>query len=251
MFDLSDRVVVVTGGNAGIGLGMARALVAAGATVSVWGRRADRNDAAVAELEALGGTAGSEIVDVAEENQVESAMAATLERFGRVDTMIANAGMGGAAAMLDQTLEGWRRVLAVNLDGAFLCFRAATRHMVDRGGGGALVAVSSTSAIHGAAGNQAYSVSKTGLLALVRGLAVEFARHGIRANSLLPGWTETEMTEPLLGWEKFTSATTARTPVRRWGVPDDYGAAAVFLSDPTLTFHTGDSVVVDGGYTIF
>jgi NAD(P)-dependent dehydrogenase (short-subunit alcohol dehydrogenase family) len=113
------------------------------------------------------------------------------------------------------------------------------------------VAVSSTSAIHGAAGNQAYSVSKTGLLALVRGLAVEFARHGIRANSLLPGWTETEMTEPLLGWEKFVSATTARTPVRRWGVPEDYGAAAVFLSDPSLTFHTGDTIVVDGGYTVF
>ncbi len=251
MFDLTDRVVVVTGGNAGIGLGMARALVGAGAGVSVWGRRGERNAEAVAELESLGGDASSEVVDVADEAQVEAAMAATLDRFGRVDTMIANAGVGGAAAMLDQTLEGWRRVMAVNLDGAFLCFRAATRHMVERGGGGALVAVSSTSAIHGAAGNQAYSVSKTGLLALVRGLAVEFARHGIRANSLLPGWTETEMTEPLLGWEKFVSATTARTPVRRWGVPEDYGAAAVFLSDPSLTFHTGDTIVVDGGYTVF
>ncbi len=251
MFDLTDRVVVVTGGNAGIGLGMARALVAAGATVVVWGRRADRNAAAVDELRALGGLAGAVEVDVADEEQVDAATAATLERFGRIDTMIANAGISGGAPITEQTLEGWRRVLSVNLDGAFLCFRAAARHMVERGDGGALVGVSSTSAIHGAPANQAYSVSKTGVLSLVRGLAVELARHGIRANSLVPGWTETDLTAPLLGWERFVEATTARTPVRRWGTPDDFGAAAVFLSDPTLTFHTGDCVVVDGGYTVY
>ncbi|MFZ4432174.1 MAG: SDR family NAD(P)-dependent oxidoreductase [Microthrixaceae bacterium] len=251
MFDLTDRVVVVTGGNAGIGLGMARALVAAGATVVVWGRRADRNAAAVDELRALGGIAGAFEVDVADEGQVDAAAAATLDRFDRIDTMIANAGIGGATPFTQQTLEGWRRVMAVNLDGAFLCFRAAARHMVERGGGGALVGVSSTSAIHGAPANQAYSVSKTGILSLVRGLAVELARHGIRANSLVPGWTETDLTAPLLGWEKFVDATTARTPVRRWGTPDDFGAAAVFLSDPTLSFHTGDCLVVDGGYTVF
>jgi NAD(P)-dependent dehydrogenase (short-subunit alcohol dehydrogenase family) len=123
--------------------------------------------------------------------------------------------------------------------------------MVDRGVGGSLVGVSSTSAIHGAPANQAYSCSKTALLALVRGLAVELARHRIRCNSIMPGWTETDMTAPLQGWEKFMQSTTARTPVRRWGVPDDFGAAAVFLADPTQAFHTGDCLVVDGGYTIF
>jgi len=251
VFDLTDRVVVVTGGNAGIGLGMSRALVGAGATVVVWGRRADRNASAVDELRALGGLAAAVEVDVADEEQVAAATVSTLDRFDRIDTMIANAGIGGAAPFTEQTLEGWRRVLSVNLDGAFLCFRAAARHMVERGGGGALVGVSSTSAIHGAPANQAYSVSKAGVLSLVRGLAVELARHGIRANSLVPGWTETDLTAPLLGWEKFVDATTARTPVRRWGTPDDFGAAAVFLSDPTLTFHTGDCVVVDGGYTVF
>jgi hypothetical protein len=141
--------------------------------------------------------------------------------------------------------------MAVNLDGAFLCFRAATRVLVDQGEGGALVGVSSTSAIHGAPANQAYSSSKAALLSMVRGLAVELARHGIRANSVMPGWTETDMTAPLFGWEKFMAATTARTPVRRWGTPDDFGAAAVFLCDPTQTFHTGDCLVVDGGYTVF
>jgi NAD(P)-dependent dehydrogenase (short-subunit alcohol dehydrogenase family) len=251
MFDLSDRVVVVTGGNGGIGLGMARALVDAGAAVSVWGRNADKNAAAVGELTARGGRAVAVEVDVADEEQVDAAMAATVGQLGRLDTMVANAGIGGGAPFVDQTLDGWRRVTSVNLDGAFLCFRAAARVLVDQGQGGALVGVSSTSAIHGASANQAYSASKTALLALVRGLAVELARHDIRANSLMPGWTETDMTAPLFGWEKFMAATTARTPVRRWGTPDDFGAAAVFLCDPTLSFHTGDCLVVDGGYTIF
>ena len=182
---------------------------------------------------------------------VDAAMAATLATFGKVDSMFANAGVSGGAPFLDQTLDGWRAVTSVNLDGAFLTLQAAARHLVDRGEGGSLVAVASTSAIHGAPANEAYSASKAGVVSLMRGLAVEFARHGIRANSLIPGWTETDLTQPLLGWEKFMAATTARTPVRRWGLPSDMGPVAVFLADPTLTFHTGDCVVVDGGYTVF
>lgn len=251
MFDLTDRVVVVTGGNGGIGLGMARAVAGAGAAVSVWGRNEDKNADAVAQLRDLGADADAVAVDVSDEAAVAAAMAATVDRFGAVDSLFANAGIGGGAPFVDQTLEGWHRVMSVNLDGAFLCFRAAARHMVERGGGGSLVGVSSTSAIHGAPANQAYSCSKTALLALVRGLAVELARHRIRCNSIMPGWTETDMTAPLQGWEKFMRSTTARTPVRRWGVPDDFGAAAVFLADPTQAFHTGDCLVVDGGYTIF
>lgn len=251
MFDLSGRVVVVTGGNGGIGLGMGRALVEAGAAVAVWGRNTDKNAAAVAELTDLGGRAASFVVDVADPAQVDAAMAGTVDELGRVDSLFANAGTFGPAPFLDQTLEGWRQVMSVNLDGAFLCLQAAARQLVAQGEGGSLVAVSSTSAIHGAAGNEAYSCSKTALLALMRGLAIELARHGIRCNSLLPGWTETDMTAPLTGWQKFMDATTARTPVRRWGVPADMGPAAVFLADPTHTFHTGDCVVVDGGYTVF
>jgi len=251
VFDLSGRVVVVTGGNGGIGLGMARALAAAGADISVWGRDATKNAVAVAELSALGVRAESCAVDVANEEQVDAAMADTVSAFGRIDSLFANAGIGGVTPFVDQTLEGWRHVMAVNLDGAFLCFRAAVRQLIDQGEGGSLVGISSTSAIHGAAANQAYSCSKTAMLALVRGLAVEMARHQIRCNSLLPGWTETEMTAPLFGWEKFMDATTARTPARRWGRPEDMGAAAVFLADPTLSFHTGDCIVVDGGYTVF
>lgn len=248
---LHGRVVVVTGGNGGIGLGMGRGLVDAGAAVAVWGRNPAKNAAACEELRGLGGEAEAWEVDVADAGQVGTAMAGTLERFGVVDAMIANAGVGGPAPFLEQTLDGWRRVMAVNLEGAFLCFQAACRHMVERGEGGALVAVSSTSAFQGAPANQAYSCSKAGMLALVRGLAVEMARHGIRANSILPGWTHTDMTAPLAGWEKFMRNTTERTPVRRWAEPDDYAAAAVYFADPTLGFHTGDAVVIDGGYSIY
>lgn len=244
-------MVVVTGGNRGIGLGMARGLTRAGAAVAVWGRDAARNDEAVEQLRSTGGSATSHVVDVAAEEQVESAMEATIAAHGRLDAMVANAGIGGGAPFVDQTLEGWRRVFEVNLDGAFLCLRAAVRRLVDQGEGGALVGVSSTSAIHGAPANQAYSCSKAAILSLMRGLAVELARHGIRANTIMPGWVETEMTAPLMGWEKFIRNTTDRTPVRRWGDPADFAEAAAYLCDPTQRFHTGDCLVIDGGYTVY
>ena len=251
MFDLTGRVVVITGGNGGIGLGMGRAVASAGATVAIWARNPEKSAAALRELTEAGHEAAAFEVDVADESAIDSATTATLERFGRIDTMIANAGVSLPGPIHTLPFEQWRKVMAVNLDGTFLCLRAAAAHMIDRGDGGALVAVTSTSAIHGAPGNEAYSASKTAVLGLVRGLAVELARHGVRANSLMPGWTETELTAPLQSWDKFMASTTARTPVRRWGTPEDMGAAAVFLADPTLSFHTGDCIVVDGGYTIF
>ena len=168
MFDLSGRVVVVTGGNGGIGLGMGRALATAGASISVWGRNPTKNEAAVAELRDIGARAESLVVDVADETSVGDAMSATVGSFGRIDSMVANAGVSGGGPFLDQTLEQWRSVVAVNLDGVFLCFRAAARQLVDQGEGGSLVAVSSTSAIHGPAANQAYGSSKAGVLSLAR-----------------------------------------------------------------------------------
>lgn len=251
MFDLSGRVAVITGGNGGIGLGMARALADAGADLALWGRNSEKNGKAVAELAASGRRVTAFVCDVADEDQIIETFSSTVAAMGRVDTLIANAGMGIGGPITDMSLENWRRVMAVNLDGAFLCFREAARHMVERGEGGSLIGVSSTSAIHGAPGNEAYSASKAGLCALIRGLAIELARHRIRCNTILPGWTETDLTAPLKGWEKFMTNTTNRTPARRWGTPADMGPAAVFLADPTIDFHTGDTVVVDGGYTIF
>ncbi|MEZ5228555.1 MAG: SDR family oxidoreductase [Acidimicrobiales bacterium] len=171
--------------------------------------------------------------------------------LGKVDAVFANAGVGEGAPFVEQTLELWRRVHSVNIDGAFLTLREGARHMIERGEGGSLVGVSSTSAIHGAPRAQPYAVSKAGMLAMMRGLAVELARYGIRANSIIPGWTETEMTEAGRQNDKFLTNTTQRTPVRRWGTPDDFEAVGAFLADPTQSFLTGDEIVVDGGYTRF
>lgn len=230
---------------------MAQALGQAGAKIAIWGRNTDKNSAAVTDLAAADIDAYALEVDVTSEISVENGFVNTLAAFGQVDCLIANAGMGFPGPVHTLSFDDWHRAIAVNLDGAFLCFRAAARYLIDRGEGGSLIGVSSTSAIHGAPGNQGYSASKAGVLSLVRGLAVELARHKIRCNTIMPGWTETDMTAPLLGWDKFVANTIARTPARRWGVPADLGPAAVFLADPTLTFHTGDCIVVDGGYTIF
>lgn len=251
VIDLSGRVAVVTGGNSGIGLGIARGIVRAGGSVAVWSRRADRNSAAVRELEELGGSACGVECDVTSEEQVAAAMRSTLDRFGRLDCLVANAGTSSRQPFVEMSAEEWHEVLRTNLDGAFYCLREAARVLVGQGEGGALVGVSSTSSVHGAPGQEHYAASKTAMLALIRSLAVELARHRIRCNSLVPGWTETELTEGARQHQKFLDNTTKRTPVRRWATPHDFEAVGAFLADPTIDFHTGDSVVVDGGYTVF
>lgn len=232
---------------------MARGLVTAGADVAIWGTNPDKNQRAVEDLATSGRRVTAVRCDVSDEQQVISAFARTVDHMGKVDSVFANAGIGGARSrpFTEMTLEEWRSMMAVNLDGAFLTLREGARHLVDRGQGGALIGLSSTSSIHGAPRNEHYAASKTALVAVMRGLAVELARHAVRCNTLVPGWTETPMTEPSRAHEKFVANTTARTPVRRWGRPDDFSAVAVFLADPTLVFHTGDTIVVDGGYTVF
>jgi NAD(P)-dependent dehydrogenase (short-subunit alcohol dehydrogenase family) len=248
---LAGRVVLVTGGNGGIGLGMAEACARAGADVAIWGTNADKNASAETRLKESGGQVVALTCDVSDEDQVVAAFAETVEGLGKVDACFANAGVTRTVPFVDATLEHWRAITRVNLDGAFLTLREAARHMVARGDGGALVGISSVSTIHGAPANQAYAASKAGVTAMMRGLAVELARHRIRCNAVLPGWIETPMTAPGLDNEKFVANTTYRTPVRRWGQPSDLGPAAVFLADSEHLFHTGDCLVVDGGYSIF
>lgn len=252
-FDLAGQVALVTGGNGGIGLGMAEGLVLAGADVAICGRNQDKVDAAVAQLRALRGDVRVEGLrcDVGVEAEVVTLVQDVVERFGRLDSCVANAGISGDAPVLDMSLDEWRRVMSVNLDGVFVTLREAGRQMVEQGDGGALVAVSSTSSEHGAPRNAHYAASKAAVLALVRSMAVALARHGIRANSLVPGWTLTELTAAGYEYDRFREATVGRTPARRWGQPEDFRTVAPFLCDRRNVFHTGDEVTIDGGYTVF
>mgnify|MGYP001196317410 FL=1 len=252
MPDLSEKVFIITGGNGGIGLGLAEGIAEAGGAVAIWARNEEKNTDAVRALQDIGGEAKSYICDVSNEEEVIRTLASTVKDFGRVDGLFANAGRGGTGTpLVDTSLEDWRKVMAVNLDGVFLCLREASRQLISQGSGGSLVAVSSTSAIHGAAGNEAYGTAKTAVTGLVRALAVSLARFQIRVNCLLPGWTVTELASPAFENEYFREVTTKRTPVRRWADPSEFKEVGAFLADPSQTFHTGQQVCVDGGYTIF
>jgi NAD(P)-dependent dehydrogenase (short-subunit alcohol dehydrogenase family) len=253
-FDLTGKVALVTGGNSGIGLGMARAVAEAGADVAIWGTNAAKNAAAKAELARTGRKIVALECDVGDEAAVERCFAQTLAQLGRVDGCFANAGVSGRAGAKSfaqmETAE-WHRVLKVNLDGAFYTFRAAARHMVERGGGGALVGTASLAAIEGAARSEHYAATKGGLISMIRALAVEFARYGVRANAILPGWIETNMTANAIGNEKFAANVLPRIPMRRWGEGGDFGGIAVYLMSSASSYHTGDTFLIDGGYALF
>jgi len=250
-FDLSGKVAVVTGGNSGIGFGMAEALARAGADVCIWGTNADKNDAAKAALAAHGTRVVALVCDVGAEREVEDAFAATLAALGRVDACFANAGIGGSAPFARMSTDEWRRVLRVNLDGVFFTLRAAVRHMVERAGGWSLVATSSLAAIEGQARGEHYAATKGAVISMMRALAAEHARDGIRANTILPGWIETPMTERLFEWEPMQRKVFPRIPMRRWGEGTDFGGLAIYLASDASRYHTGDTLVVDGGYSIF
>jgi len=252
LFDLSGHTALITGGNSGIGLGMARGLAQSGADVCIWGTNAERNEAAVKQLSEYGTKVAAVRCDVGDEDAVTAAFAETLERFGRVDSCFANAGVNGKGTpFIETSLEEFRAVTRVNLEGAFLTLRAAAAHMVERGGGGVLVGTSSVSTVHGAPRNQAYSASKAALSAIIRGCAVEFARYGINAHSIVAGWTETPLVEDVLHHPVFEENVMKRMPQRRWGRPDDFARLAVYLASGVGGFQTGDTIVVDGAYSIF
>jgi NAD(P)-dependent dehydrogenase (short-subunit alcohol dehydrogenase family) len=252
MFDLSGRVVVVSGGNAGIGLGFARGIARAGGDVVIWGRRREKNAEAAAELKALGGRVLAQEVDVSDEDRVVAAMAEAVEEMGRVDGVIANAGlMRNERSFLDMTTSAWHSLLAVNQHGAYYAVREGARHMKRRHDagdpGGSLLFCASLSALTGSPGMQHYNASKGAMVAMSRGIAVEAGRYGIRCNVVCPGHTTSETVQ-------LPPAVADRVrrynPCGRPGSPEDFEGIGVYFMSELSRFHTGDVVVIDGGWMV-
>jgi len=254
-FDLTGKVALVTGGNGGIGLGMAEAMASSGADIVIWGTNTDKNAAAEKVLKAHGKLVLSRKVNVANEAEVIEGMTAAVTAMGRVDCVIANAGIGGGAPFQEMTTELFRKVNSVNEEGVFWTFREASKHMIERAkkgdATGSLVVVASTAGIEGAARNAAYGASKGAVMSMTRALAVELARYGIRANSIAPGWIATDMTAGAQNSAVFAEKVIPRVPARRWGQPADFGGIAVYLASDASSYHTGETFIIDGGYTKF
>jgi len=248
-FDLAGRVAVVTGGNGGIGLGMARGLAVAGAAIVVAGRNRGKSERAVEEIRALGAEAMAIEVDVADEASVNTLIRASAERWGRLDVLVNNAGMNIRKQPQDLTLAEWRQVLDTNLTSAFLTSRAGYPIMKAQGGG-KIINIGSMMSIFGTGFASAYGASKGGIVQLTKALAAAWARDRIQVNAVLPGWIDTELTvnarREVAG---LHDRVLARTPADRWGVGDDLAGIAVFLASPASDFVTGTAIPVDGGYS--
>lgn len=252
LFDLTGHVAAVTGGNRGIGLGMARGLAKAGASVALWARDLDAADRAVAELADLGsGEVVSVACDVTNERSVVEALEATVDRFGKVDSLFANAGTTSGVSFPEMELADLADVLEVNVEGVFLAAREVARHLIARDTPGSIVITSSIAAHHGLPTAPHYSASKGAATALARALAVRLARHNIRVNVIAPGWVATEMTDDLQGHEGFEAALQGRVPMRRWGTAADFEGAAVYLASDASSFMTGAELTLDGGYSAY
>lgn len=252
MFDLTGHTAVVTGGNRGIGLGMARGLARANASVAVWARDLDTAESAVAELDDLGvGDAVAFACDVSSEASVLDAFDATIDRFGALDSCFANAGTTGKVSFPDMELADLESIFDVNVGGVFLVAREMARHLIARDAPGSIAITSSIAAHHGLPTAPHYSASKGAASSLARALAVRLAPHGIRVNVIAPGFVATEMTDHWQGSERFEQALKARVPLGRWGKVSEFEGVAVFLASPASSFMTGAELVLDGGYSAF
>jgi len=255
-FDLSGRVALITGGNGGIGLGMARGLAEAGCEVCVWGTNPDKNAHALETLETVGPRVSAQVVDVSNEAAVVAAFEETLATHGRVDGCFANAGIGGrGTAFHNMSKDEWDAIMAVNQSGVFYTFRAAAQHMKERAdagdGFGRLIGTASLAAISGQARGEHYAATKGGMISMMKALAVEYARYNVTAHTILPGWIETEMTEGTFANPRFVENVSKRIPVRRWGAPEDFAAIAIYIMSTASSYHTAETFLIDGGYFVF
>ena len=251
LFDLSGRVAIVTGGNGGIGLGIARGLVECGATVVVSGRDAAKSAAAVDELNALRAESASAIeCDVTVPDEISRLVSQTVERHGGLQIVVNNAGIGIRKRPEEYTLEEYQQVLNTNLTSVFLACQAAYWPM-KRGGGGKMINIGSMASLFGLPYAPAYAASKGGVVQLSRALATAWAEDNIQVNSILPGWIETNLTAGARRYNpELEGRVVYRTPAGRWGRPDDLAGTACFLAAPASDFVTGTAIPVDGGYSI-
>jgi NAD(P)-dependent dehydrogenase (short-subunit alcohol dehydrogenase family) len=250
IFDLEGHVALVTGGNSGLGLAMAKGLVKSGADIAIWGRNADKNAQAVAELDALGGTAAAFACDVSDAQSSADAFAATIAHFGAIDSCFANAGGSGVRGPFHiMTAADWTTTIDLNLQSVVTTFQLAVQHWLELGTPGKLVVTSSVAGILGIPGGTGYSTTKAAVQGLVRALAIEYGRVGIQANAILPGFIETEMSRDTP--QHFQDACKRRAASGEIGKLEDMEGIAVYLASPESKFMTGQCLIIDGGHTIF
>ena len=250
LFDLSGKVAVVTGGNGGIGLGMARGLAEAGAAVAIVGRNEAKSAAAVAELARSGAKAIAVTADVTDKEAVAAMVGRVTRDLGRLDILVNNAGMSIRKPPHILDIAEWNTVIQTNLTSAFLCSQAVYPAMKSAGGG-KIINIGSMMSIFGASFAPAYAASKGGIVQFTRSGAVAWAADNIQANAVLPGWIDTDLTkrarEEIDG---LHDRVLARTPAARWGGISDFAGIAVFLASPASDFVTGTAIPIDGGYSI-
>ena len=245
-FDLTGKIAIVTGGNGGIGFGIARGLARAGASLVIAARDGAKNLQASTALQAIGAKALCMATDVQIEASVQAMVQAAVKAFGRVDILVNNAGINIRKAPQDYTLEEWQQVLNTNLTGVFLCSKAVYPYMV-QAGGGKIINIGSMTSIFGSSVSPAYAASKGGVVQFTKSLALFWAKDRIQVNAILPGWIHTDLTATASS-ERY-NAIKARIPHGRWGEPDELAGAAVFLASRASDYITGITLPVDGGYT--
>jgi 2-dehydro-3-deoxy-D-gluconate 5-dehydrogenase len=249
-FDLTGKVAIVTGGNGGIGLGMARGLAEAGASIAIVARNEAKSNDAVAELGRLGAKAISVITDVTDTAAVASMVERVQRELGRIDILVNNAGITVRKPPHVLSIEEWNSIIQTNLTSAFVCSQAVYPAM-KANGGGKIINIGSMMSIFGASFSPAYAASKGGIVQFTRSCACAWAADNIQANAILPGWIDTELTKGARQQiDGLHDKVLARTPAARWGTIDDFGGIAVFLSSPASDFVTGTAIPVDGGYSI-
>jgi NAD(P)-dependent dehydrogenase (short-subunit alcohol dehydrogenase family) len=249
MFDLSGKVALITGGNGGLGLAYGRGLVKCGAKVAIWGRNEVKNGEAAEELRALGGEVAAFACDVTDDAQIAASFASTIERFGQIDICFANAGGAGFRGMSHMVgREQWLSAIDLNLMSVVSTFGVVTQHLLERKAPGRLIVTSSVAALVGTGGAAGYSTTKAAVIGLVQSLALELGQAGIRANAILPGFVETEMSMDTS--KAFQDAQRRRSAIGRIGRLEDMEGVAVFLASDESDFMTGRCMILDGGHTI-